>query len=65
MTWAPGRFERRRRTPTILCKMGRLMALLHEVSFLSRPEFSDYAPRFMNIVGPKTERYLLLNAPLS
>lgn len=26
--------------------------------FLSRPEFSDYAPRFMAIVESKTERYL-------
>jgi Ser/Thr protein kinase RdoA (MazF antagonist) len=28
------------------------------VCFLSRPEFSDYAPRFMKIVEPKIERYL-------
>ena len=29
------------------------------VCFLSRPEFSDYAPQFMKIVEPKIERYLL------
>jgi hypothetical protein len=28
------------------------------VCFLSRPEFSAYAPRFMKIVEPKIERYL-------
>jgi Ser/Thr protein kinase RdoA (MazF antagonist) len=28
------------------------------VCFLSRPEFSAYAPRFMAIVEPKIERYL-------
>jgi Ser/Thr protein kinase RdoA (MazF antagonist) len=26
--------------------------------FLSRPEFDDYAPRFMEVVVPKIERYL-------
>jgi Ser/Thr protein kinase RdoA (MazF antagonist) len=28
------------------------------VCFLSRPEFSNYAPRFLKIVEPKMERYL-------
>jgi Ser/Thr protein kinase RdoA (MazF antagonist) len=28
------------------------------VCFLSRPEFSDYAPRFLRIVEPKIRRYL-------
>ena len=28
------------------------------VCFLSRPEHSDYAPRFMKVVEPKIERYL-------
>ena len=33
------------------------------VCFLSRPEFSDYTPRFMKIVEPKIERYLRAAAP--
>jgi Ser/Thr protein kinase RdoA (MazF antagonist) len=33
------------------------------VCFLSRPEFNDYAPRFMKIVEPKIERYLRTAKP--
>jgi Ser/Thr protein kinase RdoA (MazF antagonist) len=33
------------------------------VCFLSRPEFRDYAPRFMKIVEPKIERYLRVAKP--
>jgi Ser/Thr protein kinase RdoA (MazF antagonist) len=31
--------------------------------FLSRPEFRDYAPRFMGVVVPKIERYLRAAKP--
>jgi Ser/Thr protein kinase RdoA (MazF antagonist) len=34
------------------------------VCFLSRPEFNDYAPRFMNIVEPKMGRYLRAAKPV-
>jgi Ser/Thr protein kinase RdoA (MazF antagonist) len=46
LSWVPGRCERRRRTPTILRRMGRLMARLHERAAAYLPPGSFVRPRW-------------------
>jgi Ser/Thr protein kinase RdoA (MazF antagonist) len=46
LTWVPGRFARKRRTPAILRKIGRLMARLHDQASRFRLPESFVRPRW-------------------
>lgn len=46
LTWVPGRFARKKRTPAILCEIGRLMARLHQQASRYRIPGSFVRPRW-------------------
>lgn len=48
LSWVPGRCERRRRTPTILGRMGRLMARLHERAAAYLPPGAEIPKRYLS-----------------